>query len=542
MKNNITYLPEIERLVALKKERIDILSLSPEKALDRILDYPQPAALVHSFPEEDLYFLIHDIGTEDALPLLSLASNKQLDFILDQEIWEKDRISNSSLTRWLGLMLTADPQRFLTWLKQDKTDLLEFYLHQNIEIRIREHDQDPSEFGEDFQTLDDVYYFRILPMASLSPVDETDEIVDGITEEFHETLVQSLLQGLAGVDHRTYQHILFESASLLPAEAEEETYRWRKVRLAEKGFLPFDEAIGIYQPMTEDDFTKTSKVIKKESTIISPHAPVPLMPIKMLGKDNIFSDALISLSRDERFIELQEEFATLCNQIIIADQKLVRHKEDLQSIVKKACGYINIALIKLIRTKSDMTRAREIILNHPLAHLFKVGYGRALSLKWQARKWMTESWFSSQGLSLTFWGENWMGVLGGLLIKKPLYFDNYKSGVLYREFQSMDDIRETESVLRNIISCDRLLAGVAPDLDTSPELGYLSYKNILLTLWVKSCIGKPENLSAIKPNEFKKFYAKWWEPETKPKKISESMKTGFVRFLSQKTGRRLMIY
>ena len=85
MEDNNTQIPEINRAIVLKKERIEILSLAPEAALDRILDYQQPAALVHSFPEEDLYFLIHDIGVEDALPLLSLASHRQLDFILDQE-------------------------------------------------------------------------------------------------------------------------------------------------------------------------------------------------------------------------------------------------------------------------------------------------------------------------------------------------------------------------------------------------------------------------------------------------------------------------
>ena len=537
MKNDTTPSPEIKRALSLKKERIDILSLPPKKALDRILDYPQPAALVHSFPEEDFYFLIHDIGAEDALPLLSLASGKQLDFILDQEIWEKDRIINSSLTRWFGLMLNADPQRFLNWIKQEKTNLLEFYLYHNIDIRILEHDQDPSEFGDDFQTLDGVYYFRILPNLSVSSTDETGEAADGISEEFRETLLQSLLKGLAGLDHKNFQHILLESATLLPAESEEEAYRWRNVRLAEKGFLPFDEAIGIYQPMTEQDFYEATKTFNNKAPRSKPHAPVPLMPIKMLEGNNVFSDALISLSLDDRFSELQEEFAALCNQLIVADQKLVRNKEDLQTIVKKACGYINIGLNKLHRKGPDMPNAREIILNHALSHLFKLGFGMALSLKWRVQKWTQKNWFSSQGLSLTFWGEDWMGVLGGLLIKRPLYFDNYKTGVLYREFESVGDILKTQSILDDVISCDHLLLRVAPEIETSSELGYLSYKNVLLTLWVKHCLGMTENLIPMKMSEFKKFYGGLWETQTKPKKISESIKTDFVEFLSKRAGK-----
>ena len=37
---------------------------------------------------EDFYFLIHEIGIEDSLPLLSLASNRQMEYLLDLEVWE----------------------------------------------------------------------------------------------------------------------------------------------------------------------------------------------------------------------------------------------------------------------------------------------------------------------------------------------------------------------------------------------------------------------------------------------------------------------
>ena len=78
----------------------------------------------------------------------------------------------------------------------------------------------------------------------------------------------------------------------------------------------------------------------------------------------------------------------------------------------------------------------------------------ALDLKWRAEKWREKSWFENQGLLLGFWSEEWLGVLGGLLIKKPLFFDNYKTGVLYREFVSMEDITwvmQTMDTVKGII-------------------------------------------------------------------------------------------
>ena len=82
----------IARIENLARQRKKLLSLSSEEILNSILDSPQPTALVHSFSEEDFYFLIHDIGIEDSHPLLYLASNRQWEYIVDLEVWEKDRI------------------------------------------------------------------------------------------------------------------------------------------------------------------------------------------------------------------------------------------------------------------------------------------------------------------------------------------------------------------------------------------------------------------------------------------------------------------
>ena len=55
----------IARIENLAREREKIFSLLPEKVLNAILKSPQPTALVHSFSEQDFYFLIHKIGIEE---------------------------------------------------------------------------------------------------------------------------------------------------------------------------------------------------------------------------------------------------------------------------------------------------------------------------------------------------------------------------------------------------------------------------------------------------------------------------------------------
>ncbi|MBW1846234.1 MAG: hypothetical protein JRJ27_03620 [Deltaproteobacteria bacterium] len=528
----------LERSQQLLKARSEILSLPPEKQLDRLLEHPQPAALVHSFPEEDLLFLIHDIGLQDSLPILSLASDKQKEFFLDMETWEKDRVDTDALTKWLDLMLQADPKRLIKWLIEEKSEFLEFYFRNNIDIRIREHDQDPSDFGDGYFTQDDTVYIKILD-ASV----QTEE--QEVSEKERKEFLTKFLNQLSLYDFQTYRNLLIESTAIIATEIEEENYRLRNVRLSEKGFLPFDEAIGIYQPIKTNDlkakYPKTKWLLDKTTLL-----PVPMYHAGMLEGDNLFTRALLQVKDDAILQRLQVEFANLSNQIASADQKKITSKEELQEIVKKSCGYLSMGLEKLsLEEGSD--RNKEIISTmfiqrYPLADIFRVGFGLAMSLKWQADKWMKSSWFSKEGLTLSFWGEEWLGVLGGLFIKKPLFFDNYKTDQLYREFSSIKDIKETETTLNEIFEVDDLLSLIKIKIDTTFE-GFLSFKNLVLTLWVRDCLGNSDELLPVKLADFTNFFEYLFsekpaetQDEEEGRKIGKSVKESFLNWLSKKTG------
>jgi len=519
----------------LQRERVAIIALPPDKALARILDAAEPAALVHSFPEQDLHFLIHDIGAQDALPLLSLASDRQWEYIVDMETWDRDRIDIDAAEKWLDLLCRADIRRAIMWLVQHKTELLEFYLLKNIEVRIREHDQDPAEFGKEYLTLDNTFFVRIAGERA-----KGDSQPGDIDREQHNNFIVKLLESLAEFDHITYQKILLEAGNILAAETEEDAYRKRTVRLAEKGFLPFDEAVGIYQPLKPQDLA----VISEKSISRSPAdgtMPVPLIPADMLEEDNLFTRALTQVDAETALQRLQAEFASLCNQIIAADLKQIRSKQDLRPVVRKACGYITIGLQAAADQSTDPAGSLEyisasFIQRHLLSNIFRVGYGHALSLKWRAQKWLDKSWFAAKGLSLTFWGEVWLGILGGLLLKKPRYFDNYKTGVLYREFESVDDVRETEFSLSDIMACDNLLSLMEIQLEPVSSYRLLTFKNLWLTLWVRNYTGLSAEARPIALSEFKRFYKKLWAAGEKPLKIRRSMKESCLRWLAEQSG------
>jgi hypothetical protein len=141
------------------------------------------------------------------------------------------------------------------------------------------------------------------------------------------------------------------------------------VRLAEKGFLPFDEAIGIYQPIKPQDLAKQSAKLISRPADGPSLLPVSQYPIRMLKEDNHFTRALTAIEPEDVLTQIQAEFANLCNQIIVADHKTIREREELRDIVKKTCGYISIGLERLAADKALIDPRKSAALDYQIPPL-----------------------------------------------------------------------------------------------------------------------------------------------------------------------------
>lgn len=525
-----------ERIRQLAQTRKHVLTMPAEQALEAILGHPQPSALVHSFPEEDLHFLIHDIGTGDALPLIALASNRQWEYLLDMETWHKDRLDYQPATDWLQLLLRADPDRLVKWCFDEKLEFLELYLLRNIELRIRESDQAPSDFGDGFFTDDDTFYVRFVdyPVAT-----EEEETVKARRNE----MLGRLLRRLSIFDHPRYQGLLMEAVSIIPGETEEELFRLRNVRLGEKGFLPFHEAVGVYQPLRPGDLAARGKKVIQSPSPDAARFPVPQFAATFLGKENLFVRALKTIHKPHVVQQLQGELAGLCNRVVSADQKIIRGRDQLESVVSKVSGYLSIGLELMTEGTGDDRehRASALLQRHLLADIFRTGFASALTLKWQASRWRKESWCQSQQLDLTFWDQSWLGLLGGLLIDTPKFYDPSKAGSSYRDFQTQKEIQATGRGLARVMELDQLLQCM--DIAVPPGTGirFLTYKNLLLTLWLRASLKAPP-VDAITPSiavslsDFKEFYAGLWTDHDGRRIIGDRKKTEFLRWAAKASG------
>jgi hypothetical protein len=525
-----------ERIRQLTETRQRILSNPAEQAMTAIFDHPQPAALIHSFAEEDLHFLIHDIGPDDALPLIALASNRQWEYLLDMETWNRDQLNYQQATRWLQLLLQADPDRLVKWCFDEKLEFLELYLFRNIELCTRESDQFPSDFGDGFFTDDDTYYVRFVDYPVANPQEET-------VKARRDEMLNQLLQRLSMNDHPRYQGLLMESMSVLPGELEEELFRLRNVRLGEKGFLPFHEAVGIYQPLRPGDLANRGRKVIGAPSPGEIHFPVPQFAATFLEGDNLFVRGLKGIGEPHIIERLQAELASLCNQVIAADQEIIRDRDQLKAVVSKAGGYLSIGLEEMTAdiANNRESKAAALLQVHLLADIFRTGFAGALQLKWKAARWLKDSWCHANRLDLTFWDEAWLGLLGGLLIDRPKYYDPLNRGSSYRDFLTRREIEETYLGLDQVIAVDRLLKHMNAPMAPGEESRFLTYKNLLLTLWARASLAEPpidQDLPAVTVSlaNFKKFYAALWTDHAGQRIIGDAKKAEFLQWAADASG------
>ena len=459
-----------------------ILPLSGSEALNRILDYVNAGQIVRDISRVDLFWLIKKIGEDDSLPLLRLASYDQWQYMMDMELWHRDRIVMEETFQWLERFLNADPERLAQWLYSEDGNLLAHYFFNNmLEVKIKEEQDYIPPDG--FFTFDDIYYISIL-------------------DKEKEEVMEQMLRQLSSEDYNRFQALLLGLAGVIPAEVEEEMYRLKNVRMAEDGYLPFEEAISIYSYQRPDLLKQGSSDYKIFFPDEETSALVPLTPLFCAVGDNLFTKSIARITDTMSFGRLRLEFAGLCNQIFSADAVLPEGIEDLVKVTKKAAGYLNIGLERL--SGGDLKISEEFIRNNPLVSIFRVGFGMTLELKWEAEKRINGAWFLRNGLDLGFWGDEWGGILKGILMKRPLFYKGE-----YKSFENLSEVESSRDLLRRLALLDRLMEEVSNSFNFKRDMvkdPLLTFHTLLFHSWAIRKLNLKQGFLPLSLDQAKDFF------------------------------------
>jgi len=466
----------------------DLHALPEKVVLDRIMEHRAPRDLVQRLPNEDFFWLIKKMDEEGSLQLLRLASIEQWQYVLDLELWQRDRLELEETSLWLGRLQSADPGRLTAWLFTEGQSLAYYYLFRSIHVEIRDEDE-VYDFDEGFVTLDGLFYVKVA---------DPDRI---------ET-IEAMLRTMADADFLRYQALLSGLAGVLPAELEEDMYRIRNIRLAEHGFLPPEEALLVYAPLEPDDL-KSNDRIDRLAGDVDPDVlkMAPYSPLLFVEGRSLLTKTLSRVA-DSRFMDrVRLEFAGLCNHVLSADGLPTYDMDVLKRACRKSAGYLNMILEEMC---GDDPAAAEALLKHnPLISLFRAGFGLAQKLKWEAERWLTKSWFRQKGLRFDFWGEAWGYPLSCLTAKRPLYYDMKETEGEYRDFEHDYELEEVSAILQRVMAVDTLLAQLTREYPFDPEAGGfrdLIFHSLLFTLWARRILNLTPSFEGISLDEAREFF------------------------------------
>jgi len=458
----------------------DLHALPSSKIMNRILEADQPTELVQGLTSEDFFWLIKKVGDDDCLTLLELASNDQWEYLLDLEIWRKDRLDMDSTFLWMKQLQQADCSRLVRWLFSEGEYLGFYHFFRSVEVVVMNSEDEGYDIPEGFFSIDGVFHIR------------------AIDSEYQET-IESIIREMAREDFTRCQVFLHGLGGVLPAEMEEEMYRLRNVRLAEHGFLPYEESLKVYAPLNPEDLSKEKNpslpgIFLDDGGM----AMVPVSHLQHADSKNLLAE-IISRCTDPLFLDrLHLEFASLCNQIMSADSIMVHELDILIKTCRKAAGFLNLALEKLCG--KDISSAEEVLKDHPLESLFRVGIGLALKLKWEAERWLKGSWFLRQGLDPTFWGEHWGGILSGLTKKRPRLYVGLEEGEEYSDFEWLSELGVCMKILRSLMVLDGLLERLTelyPFDNVLIKSSKMTCHSLIFNLWGRLLLKMVPSFSAL---------------------------------------------
>ncbi|MGD9033527.1 MAG: DUF6178 family protein [Desulfobacteraceae bacterium] len=477
----------------------ELHGLTGSKILNRIMEQKNPGELVQSLSSGDFFWLVKKVGEEDCQNLLELASEDQWQYLLDLEIWREDRLDVAHTSAWIKRLQQADSKRLVSWFFGQGEAIASYHLFKSMEVIVVDKDDEAYELPEGFFSLDGVFHIRI-------------------TDSEHRETIENIIREMARTDNVRYQAFLTSLAGLLPAEVEEEMFRLRNVRLAEHGFLPSEEAMSVYAPLdpsalSPEEQKGLSDIFEDEEI----RAMVPALPLYHTETENMLTGAAFKTEDPVLTDKIRLEFAGLCNQIMSADGLLVPELDVLVSTCQKVARVLNLALERLCG--KDLSKAEQALRTHSFVDLFRVGIGLTLKLKWEAERWLKESWFFGQGLDIPFWGENWGGILAGILDKTPQHYQGLKGIEAYKDFEWLSELGESLEDLRRLMVLDglleRLTASYPMDegLTDSPEI---TFRPFLFNLWSRLLLDLQPSFSGLSLEQAKTLLMRLRAGEEKP--------------------------
>ncbi len=408
------------------EKRVEIFRKLSAQAKEELLEcIARPQSLTRRLSDEEAFFTIKELGEENAPALVASTSGRQLQYILDIDMWNKDQFDVGSAARWLNTLARLGDEKLIQFAQAVDPELLVTALSRIVRVVIRNPDYDFMEQQDSLPpyTLDDTFYvdFRIPEM------DET---------------IKRLLESLFHWKTEYYFAIMEELARGLHVEIEETALKWRRARLADHGFPEFDEALDIYKYLARREVTTEpgGDILRSEEDGRMWDDRILDYPLAVLNEETLLKRLIREIDEPREKDRLCTELAHVANKVMVADGRDPGSPNELYGSLRKVGGFVSIALEE--SCGDNMGEALDLLRANHSEILFRRGFSLVLDLRKQAHRFVGQYEGGVENL-----GHPLAELIDGLFRKRPYYAAQALGENEAREFEFLSDIERISALM-----------------------------------------------------------------------------------------------
>jgi len=402
-------------------------------AFNLMLENPKPQDIVQLVPMENLYLMLHEIGSDDALLLLELASPEQVQGFIDLDCWKRDRLDVPKARTWFLLLNELEDKAFEQNIRNVDLALLVTFFGKHLTVRKIE------------EISDEILHEGV---AFLTP--DNRHLLEYTCGTEHSRLINALLMRISNMDleffFRLVEAIYWETG----AAVEEDAYQERIDRLESRGFSDYYSALEILATVDVERFAPRRKA--------APPARAEEPGAEMIGSNYLVlyehPETLLSRALAVDFPGREEtavEIMAMANMAVTASNTPFFELDQVRRLVARTDGYLSIGLEYL--GGRDVEKARENLVAYRLLDVHKVGRSLMMRQAIRARKLLPRVAVDRQSRAQLLVDGPEGECLAGLLKYEPVRRENQEDQL----WTDLGQIREAEKALERVDALANLM-------------------------------------------------------------------------------------
>lgn len=419
--------------------------------INAILSHPQAQALVAALDAQFVYGLIQEAGRGDALDLIELATPTQVQSFIDFDTWSRDNIELVEFTEWMSLMLQRDDAGFETLYRTLDHDIFVLWFREAVAV---------YEWEEDIELLD-----LIEDPVYTSPCGQYAMVIP--QENAYGPEIRLFIERLYHMNVEEALTLMSEARWGLSSALQENLFQERNTRLADAGYVPYDESMAIFGRVDPIAWTTRHRAALQTGDELTAALPVgaltPLEPQTLAIQEALsdvdrpfFATTLAALTpalgadlASDVLSSTMSQMRAVTQRVLVAEGGKPGDPESINLASVRTIDTLSLALEFL--TEGDATLGARAVATIPLREIHRLGHSVTTQLQRQLRTMAKRGNLSitEQNFSLLE-GED-TALCEGLLQFRPVM-----NASTQRRFKSVRDIQHVAQRLGQIAFAELL--------------------------------------------------------------------------------------